>query len=91
MLVLGDERFASGDELRTEALSDDDVRNQLYRQWVGPKGDSLQVKLFISLDLSTQTDELGVWNSNSSFYYKRYFAPFGKNFMRYAKEISHEL
>ena len=48
-LVLGDERFAGGDELRTEALSDDDVRNQLYRQWVGPKGDSLQVKLFISL------------------------------------------
>ena len=90
-LILGDERFANGDELRKEALSDDDVRNQLYRHWVGPKGDSLQVKLFISLDLSTQTDELGVWNSNSSFYYKRYFAPFGKNFMRYAKEISHEL
>ena len=90
-LILDGERFADSEELRSKALSDDEVRHQLYRQWVGPKGDSLQVKLFISLDLSTQTDELGVWNSNSSFYYKRYFAPFGKNFMRYAKEISHEL
>ncbi len=90
-LVVGDERFAGGDELKKEALSDEDVRLQLFRQWVDPKVDSLQVKLFISLDLSTQTDELGVWNSNSSFYYKRYFAPFGKNFMRYAQEISHEL
>ena len=90
-LILEGKQFADSNELRREALSDDEVRHQLYRQWVGPKGDSLQVKLFISLDLSTQTDELGVWNSNSSFYYKRYFAPFGKNFMRYAKEISHEL
>ncbi len=90
-LILDGERFADSEELRSKALSNDEVRHLLYRQWVEPKGDSLQVKLFISLDLSTQTDELGVWNSNSSFYYKRYFAPFGKNFMRYAKEISHEL
>ena len=53
--------------------------------------DSLAVKLFISLDLSSQTDELGVWNSNSSFYYKRYFAPFGKNFMGYARTVSEGL
>lgn len=90
-LFVGQDRFISSDELKAEALSDEDLRLQLFRQWVDPKVDSLQVKLFISLDLSTQTDELGVWNSNSSFYYKRYFAPFGKNFMRYAQEISKEL
>ena len=49
--------------------------------------DPIDIKLFIGLDLSTQTDELGVWNSSSSFYYKRYFAPFGKNFMRLSKEV----
>ena len=32
-----------------------------------------------------------MWNSNTSFYYKRYFAPFGKNFMGYARKISREL
>ena len=90
-LLLGDERFADKAELLAEVNDDADLRLQLFRNWVDPKVDSLQVKLFISLDLSTQTDELGVWNSNSSFYYKRYFAPFGKNFMRYAREISREL
>jgi hypothetical protein len=90
-LVLGDERFANKAELLEEVNSDADLRLELFRGWVDPKVDSLRVKLFVSLDLSTQTDELGVWNSNSSFYYKRYFAPFGKNFMRYAREISREL
>ena len=71
--------------------SDDDLRLALFKTWVDPKVDSLAVKLFISLDLSSQTDELGVWNSNTSFYYKRYFAPFGKNFMGYARKISREL
>ncbi len=90
-LVLGEERFADKAEFLAEVNDDADLRLQLFRRWVDPKVDSLEVKLFISLDLSTQTDELGVWNSNSSFYYKRYFAPFGKNFMRYAREISREL
>ena len=90
-LTLAGEHFANGEALLREALDDDDVRQALYRTWVDPKVDSLSVKLFVSLDLSTQTDELGVWNSNTSFYYKRYFAPFGKNFMRYADIISREL
>jgi hypothetical protein len=90
-LVVADERFANRDALVDELRSDEDLRLALYKDWVDPKVDSLAVKLFISLDLSSQTDELGVWNSNSSFYYKRYFAPFGKNFMAYAREISREL
>ena len=89
--LLDGERFVDDKALLREALDDTDVKLALYRAWVDPKVDSLAVKLFISLDLSSQTDELGVWNSNTSFYYKRYFAPFGKNFMRYAGTISREL
>ncbi|NKB68787.1 MAG: FtsX-like permease family protein [Candidatus Latescibacteria bacterium] len=98
LLRVGGETFADSAELLADIGNDDEVigdddelRENLYRIWVDPKVDSLDVKLFISLDLSTQTDELGVWNSNTSFYYKRYFAPFGKNFMGYARQISQEL
>ena len=90
-LHLAGERFKNRRELVDQVRSDDDLRLALYKTWVDPKVDSLAVKLFISLDLSSQTDELGVWNSNTSFYYKRYFAPFGKNFMAYARKISREL
>lgn len=83
--------FADVTELAEALVEDEDLRLGFYRSWVDPKVDSLDVKLFVSLDLSTQTDELGIWNSNSSFYYKRYFAPFGKNFMRYSREVSREL
>ncbi len=95
-------RYRDGDEvaqqsfddraaLERELGADEDLRLGFYREWVDPKVDSLDVKLFISLDLSTQTDELGIWNSNSSFYYKRYFAPFGKNFMNYSRQVSQAL
>lgn len=49
------------------------------------------IKLFIGLDLSTHTDELGVWNSSTSFYFKRYFAPFGRKFMNISKDVSKAL
>jgi hypothetical protein len=90
-LTYGGQSFSDNDDLALALREDEDLRLELYRKWVDPQVDSLDVKLFISLDLSTQTDELGVWNSNSSFYYKRYFAPFGKNFMRYAHELSRAL
>ncbi|MFH1567424.1 MAG: M28 family peptidase, partial [Gemmatimonadota bacterium] len=80
--------FGDLEQLHRELVDDGDLRRDFYRQWVDPRSDSLDVKLFISLDLSSQTDELGVWNSNTSFYYKRYFAPFGKNFMAYSRRLS---
>jgi len=67
----GDGSFDSRTALIDELNDDEKLKLQLYKQWVDPKVDSLAVKLFISLDLSSQTDELGVWNSNTSFYYKR--------------------
>ncbi len=90
-LAFAGRRFRSQDALVRALREDESLRLELYRRWVAPDADSLAVKLFISLDLSTQTDELGVWNSNTSFYYKRYFAPFGKNFMAYAREVSQRL
>ncbi len=90
-LVIGDRSFENRQVLVQNLMRDEDLRLQFLHEWATPKVDTLSVKLFISLDLSTQTDELGVWNSNTSFYYKRYFAPFGKNFMNYSREISREL
>ncbi|HID11538.1 MAG TPA: M28 family peptidase [Candidatus Latescibacteria bacterium] len=49
------------------------------------------IKLFVGLDLSTKTDGLGVWNSSQSFYYKRYFAPFGKKFIEISRRVCKEL
>ncbi|MCK5327100.1 MAG: ABC transporter permease, partial [Candidatus Latescibacteria bacterium] len=50
-----------------------------------------RIKLFIGLDLSSKTDELGVWNSSTEFYFKRYFAPYGRKFMAISKEVSKAL
>jgi hypothetical protein len=46
------------------------------------------IRLFISLDLTSQTDELGAWNSTRTFYYKRFFTPFGRSFVQYSKAIA---
>jgi len=48
----------------------------------------IDIPLIISLDLTSQTDEVGVWNSTRNFYYKRFFTPFGKSFVRYSKAIA---
>jgi hypothetical protein len=49
------------------------------------------IRLFISLDLTSQTNEIGVWNSTRTFYYKRFFTPFGRSFTRYSKSIAEGL
>ena len=46
------------------------------------------IRLLISLDLTSQTDEIGAWNSTRTFYYKRFFTPFGRSFVRYSKAIA---
>jgi hypothetical protein len=49
----------------------------------------LDLKLFIGLDLTSQTDEIGVWHNNvNSVYFKRFFTPFGKSFVSYSKAIA---
>lgn len=46
----------------------------------------LKPKLFISLDLTTQSDELGLWNNTFSYDLKRFFVPFGRRFTAYAED-----
>ncbi len=46
----------------------------------------LKPKLFISLDLTTQTDEMGIWNNTLSYDLKRFFVPFGRRFTAYAEQ-----
>ena len=49
----------------------------------------LDLKLFIGLDLTSQTDEIGVWHNNvNSVYFKRFFTPFGKSFVTYSQAIA---
>lgn len=49
----------------------------------------LDLQLFVGLDLSSQTDEIGVWHNNvNSVYFKRFFTPFGKSFVTYSKAIA---
>ena len=50
--------------------------------------DSLNVDLFIGLDLSSQSSELAVWDNASDFTLKRFFAPFGRRFVRYAEAVN---
>jgi hypothetical protein len=90
-LAYDDRRFGSEEDLVEELRGNEDLRLALFKDWVDPKVDSLSIKLFVSLDMSTQTDEMGLWNSNSEFYFQRYFAPFGKRFMGYAHEVSSAL
>ena len=48
----------------------------------------LGIDLFIGLDLSSQSDQLGVWNNTSSFKLKRHFVPFGRRFTDYAAQVA---
>ncbi len=50
--------------------------------------DPIDIRLFIGLDLSSQTSQIGVWNSTRNFYYNRFFTPFGKKFVRISKAIA---
>jgi len=45
----------------------------------------LHIDLFIGLDLSSQTDQVGLWNNTTQFALKRYFVPFGRWYTRYAE------
>ena len=49
---------------------------------------ALKPKLFISLDLSSGTDQLGIWNNTSSYELKRFFVPFGRKLTAYAAQVA---
>ncbi|MGB9677726.1 MAG: M28 family peptidase, partial [Candidatus Ratteibacteria bacterium] len=50
------------------------------------KQDRIKITLFIGLDLSSDSDKLGIWHNSTDFYYQRFFAPIGKKFMEYSEK-----
>ena len=59
-----------------------------HEDYVERVEDPLEVKLFISLDLSSQSDLPGLWNSTYNADLRRFYAPFGRRFTRYAGEVA---
>jgi hypothetical protein len=53
--------------------------------------DSLAIDMFISLDLSSQSDQLGIWHNTPNPAYRRFFVPVGRSFIRHAQEVAGEL
>ena len=46
-----------------------------------------RLDLFIGLDLSSRTDQVGIWNNTAKPELRRFFAPFGRRFSRYASTL----
>ncbi len=47
----------------------------------------LTIDLFIGLDLSSRSDQIGIWNNTSRPELRRFFAPFGRRFTGYADSL----
>jgi len=58
------------------------------KQYAAEMDEPLNPRLFISLDLSTKTDQVGIWNNTFSFDLKRFFVPFGRRYTAYAEEVA---
>jgi len=48
------------------------------------------IDLFISLDLSSHSNQIGIWNNTQRQDLKRFFAPLGRAFLRYAARVGSE-
>ena len=46
------------------------------------------IQLWVSLDLTSHTNQMAVWNGSSSFYFQRFFAPIGKRFANLGKDLA---
>ena len=51
----------------------------------------LNPKLFISLDLTSGSDQLGIWNHTNRMEVKRFYVPFGRAFTAYAEAAAARL
>ena len=52
-----------------------------------PLEEPLHIDLFIGLDLSSRTDQVGIWNNTARPELRRFFAPFGRRFSGYASTL----
>ncbi|MCM8807560.1 MAG: FtsX-like permease family protein [candidate division WOR-3 bacterium] len=55
------------------------------------KEDKILPTLFIGLDISDKSNQIGIWHNSYEFYHQRFFAPLGKKFMEYAEKASKTL
>ena len=53
--------------------------------------DSLAVSLFVALDLSSKSDQIGVLHSSRLPAHRRYFVPLARSFVRHARDATTEL
>ena len=53
--------------------------------------DTLAIDLFLSLDLSSQSDQLGVWHNTDNSAYRRFFVPVGRSFTRHGQAAASAL
>ena len=53
--------------------------------------DSLAVSLFVALDLSSKSDQVGVLHASRLSAHRRYFVPLGRSFARYGREAATQL
>ena len=51
----------------------------------------LHPDLFISLDLTSRSDQLGIWNNTDTYDIKRFYVPLGRSFTSYAEEVAPRL
>jgi hypothetical protein len=52
------------------------------------ESDTLAIDLFLSLELSSQSDQLGVWHNTWRSAFRRFFVPLGRSFTRHGKEAA---
>jgi hypothetical protein len=53
--------------------------------------DELEIEFFIALDLSSQSDQLGVWHNTRNAAYRRFFVPVGRSFTQHAEKAAQAL
>ena len=61
---------------------------RFHRKFVDRVPEPLPVKLFISLDLSSGSDRMAIWNATDIESLRRFYASFGRRFTTYAREIA---
>ena len=61
---------------------------RFHGKFVDRVPEPLPVKLFISLDLSSRSDRLAIWNATDITSFRRFYAAFGRRFTTYAQEIA---
>ncbi|MEE3259611.1 MAG: hypothetical protein VX293_10420, partial [Candidatus Latescibacterota bacterium] len=53
--------------------------------------DTLAIDLFLSLDLSSQSDQLGIWHNTRNATLRRFFVPVGRSFTRHGQAAARSL